>query len=121
MGFPEVGGMSLSTSNHWLSVATLAGVERQGSGSLGGGGLTLGLSDTLSCGPQAVKGTHPLSFVRPLIHQGQSPGARSALSGQEVSIGACSSSFSGILKPIVCGDEGFRFLEGGHRPFTSES
>ena len=113
--------MSLSTSNRWLYVATLAGLERQERGSLGGGGLTLGLQDTLSCGSQTVQGTHPLPFVRPLVHQGQSPGVGSAHSGQEGSSGAGSSSFSGVLQLIVCGDEGLRFLEAGHRPFASES
>ena len=113
--------MSLSTSNRRLSVATLAGVERQGSRSLGVGGLMLGLQDTLSCSPQTVQGTHPLSFIRPLVHQGQRPGVGSALSGQEGSSGACSSSFFKVLQLIVCGDEGLRFLEADHRPLAYES
>ena len=113
--------MSRSTSNRRLSVTTLAGVEQQGRGFLGGGGLTLGLQDALSCGSQTVQGTHLLPFVRPLVHQGQNPGVGSALFGQEGSSGACSSSFSGVLQLIVCGDEGLRFLEAGHRLFASES
>ena len=80
----------------------------------------LGISHSLSCGPHTIQGTHPLSFVRPLVHQGQSPGSGSTLSGREGSSGACSSSVTGLLQPVVCGDEGLRVLETGHRPFVTE-
>ena len=113
--------MSLSTDNRRVSVAALAGVEQQGRGSLCGGGPALGLQDSLSFGPHTVQGSHHLPFVRPLVHQGQSSGVGSALSCQEGSSGTCSSSFSRVFQPIVCGDEGLRVLEGGHRPFAAES
>ena len=110
LGFPQVGVISLSTDNRRLSVTALTGVERQGRGSLGGGCPALGLQYSLSCGPHTVQGSHPLPFVRPLIHQGQSSVVGGALSCQEGSSGACSSSVSGVLQPIVCGDEGLRVL-----------
>ena len=72
--------MSLSTSNRWVFVAPLAGVERHGHGTLGGGGPALGLQDSLSCGPLTVQESHPFSLVQSLIHQGQGSGCRSALS-----------------------------------------
>ena len=92
-----VGVMSLSTDNQRLSVAQLAGVERQGCGSLGSGGLAFGISHSLSCGPHTIQGTHPLSFVLPLVHQGQSTGCGSAISCRGGSSGACSSSVSVVL------------------------
>ena len=84
-------------------------MERQGRGCLGGGGSALGILHSLSCDPHSIQGTHPLS----LVHQGQSPGDGSALSGQEGSVRVCSSSLSGLLQPIICGDEGLRVLETG--------
>ena len=113
--------MSLSTCNQWLSVASMAGVERQGHGSLGNGGPALGISHSLSCGPHTIQGTYPLPFIRLLVHQGQSPGCGSALSGREGSCGTCSSSVSRLLQPIVCGDEGLRVFETGDRSFRAES
>ena len=116
-----MGVLSLSTCNRWLSVAPVAGVERQGRGSLGSGGPALGILHSFSCGPHTIQRTHPSPFVRPLIHQGQSPGRGSALSGREGSCGACSSSVSKLLQLIVCGDEGLRVLETGDRSFFTES
>ena len=120
-GFPQVGVMSLSTRNRRMSVTPLAGVERQGRGSLGGGGLALGLQDTLSCGLQTVRGTHPLPVLQSLFHQGQGLGVGGALSCQDGSGGACFSSVARVLQPVVCGDEGLRVLETGYRSFSTES
>ena len=116
-----VGVMPLSTDNQRLSVAQVAGVERQGCGSLGSGGLAFGISHSLSCGPHTIQGTHPLSFVLPLVHQGQSTGCGSAISCRGGSSGACSSSVSVALQPFVCGDKGLRVLETGHQSFVTES
>ena len=74
-----MGVLSLSTSNRRVFVAPLVGVELQGRGSLGGGGFALGLQNTLSCSPQAVRGTHPLPVLQSLFHQGQGLGVGSAL------------------------------------------
>ena len=101
-----------------MSVAPLAGVERQGRGSLGGGGFALGLQNTLSCGLQAVRGTHPLPVLQSLFHQGQGLDVGSALSCQEGSFGACSSSFARVSQPVVWGDEGLRVLVTGYPPFS---
>ena len=75
----------------------------------------------LSCGPHTIQGTHPFSFVRPLVHQGQSHGCRSALCSREGSSGACSTSVSMLLQPFICGNEGLRVLETGDRSFLTES
>ena len=104
-----------------MSVAPLVGVERQGRGSLGGGGFVLGLQNTLSCGLEAVRGTHPLPVLRSLFHQGQGLDVGSTLSCQEVSCGACSSSFARVLQPVVLGDAGLRVLVTSYRTFSSLS
>ena len=66
--------MSLSSCGRRLSVAPLTGVERQGRGSLVSGGLAVGISHSLPSDPHFIQGTHPLSCVRPLVHQGQGLG-----------------------------------------------
>ena len=81
----------------------------------------MGLQNTLSCGPQAVRGTHPLPVLQSLFHQGQGFGIGGALSCQEGSCGACSPSFARVLQPVVCFDEGLRVLETSYRPFSTES
>ena len=45
-----------------LSVAPLAGVERQGRGSLGGGGLAVGISHSLPSGSHFIQGRNPSLF-----------------------------------------------------------
>ena len=63
--------MSLSPGNRWLFVAPLAGEERQGRGSLGGGGAVVGLSDPLPLRSSIVLGAHSFSGLYPVIHPGQ--------------------------------------------------
>ena len=113
--------MSLSSCGWRLSVAPLAGVELQGRGSLGSGGLAVGISHSLPFGPHLIRGTHPLPFVQPLVHQGQGLGGGSSLVIAEGSDRASSSSVSRLLQPAVCGDEGLWVVEAGHRPFVTES
>ena len=113
--------MSLSSCGRWLSVAPLAGVERQGRGSLGSGGLEVGISHSLPLGPHHIRGTHPLPFVQLLVHQGQGHGGGSSLVIGEGGNGASSSSVSRLLQPAVCGDEGLGVVEAGHRPFITNS
>ena len=113
--------MSLSSCGQRLSVASLAGVERQGCGSLGSGGLAVGISHSLLLGPHLIRGTHPLPFVQPHVHPGQSLGGGGSLVVGERSDSAGSSSFSGLLQPAVCGNEGLRVVEAGHRPIVTES
>ena len=113
--------MSLSICGRRLSVAPLAGVERQGCGSLGSGGLAVGISHSLTLGPHLIRGTLTLSLVQPYVHPGQSLGGGGSLVFGERSDRAGSSSFSGLLQPAVCGDEGLRVVEAGHRPLVTES
>ena len=103
-----------------LSVAPLAGVERQGRGSLGSGGLAVGISHSLPSGSHLIQGTHPFSGLLPQFHQGQGFGGGSLFSSGERSNRASSSSFSGLLQPSFCGDEGLRVVETGDRPFVAE-
>ena len=113
--------MSLSGFSRRLSVAPLAGVERQGRGSLGSGSLAVRISHSLPFGSHFIQGTHPLPLVQPYVHQGQGLGGRSFLFVGERSNQAGSSSFSGLLQLAFCGDEGLGFVEAGHRPFVTES
>ena len=103
-----------------LSVAPLAGVERQGRGSLGSGGLAVGISHSLPSGSHLIQGTHPFSSLLPQFHQGQGFGGGSLFSSGERSDKASSSSFSRLLQPSICGDEGLRIVETGDRPFVAE-
>ena len=103
-----------------LSVAPLAGVERQGRRSLGGGGLAVGISHSLPLDPHFIQGTNPFSSVLPQFHQGQGFGGRSSFSSGERSRRAGSPSFSRLLQPSVCGDEGLRVVETGNRPIVTE-
>ena len=93
--------MSLSGSGRRLFVAPLAGVERQGRGSLGSGGLVVGISHSLPFGSHLIQGTHPLPFVQPYVHQGQGLGGGSSRVVGEWSNRAGSPSFSGLLQPTV--------------------
>ena len=113
--------MSLFSCVWRLSVAPLAGVERQGRESMGSGGLAVGISHSLPLDPHLIRGTHPLPFVQSLVHQGQGLGGGSPVVIGEGSDRACSSSVSRLLQPAVCGDEGLGVVEAGHRPFVTES
>ena len=105
--------MSLSGSRR-LSVASLAGVERQGRGSVNGGGAEVGLLCSLPVSTSTVCGDHPFSVVRPQFHQGPSPGEGSSGFGAERSRRAHSFAFSGLLQPAFCGDESLRVVETGY-------
>ena len=113
--------MSLSSCGRRLSVAPLAGVERQGCGPLGSGGLAVGISHSLLLASHFIRGTHPLSFVHPHVHPGQSLGGGGSLVAGERSDRAGSSSFSGLLQSAVCGYEVLRDVEAGHRLLATES
>ena len=113
--------MSQSDRCRRLSVAPLAGVERQGRGSLGSGSLAVGISNSLPSGSRFIEGTHPFSGVLSQFDQGQSSGGRGpGFTGQR-SDQTCSSSLSGLLQPVVCSYESLRSVEAGHRPLYSES
>ena len=81
----------------------------------------MGISHSLPLGPHLIRGTHPLPFVQPLVHQGQGLRGGSSLVIGEGGNRASSSSVSRLLQPAVCGDEGLGVVEAGHRPFVTES
>ena len=107
--------MSLSGISRQLSVASLAGVERQGLGSVGGGGSAMGLLCAFPVISSTVCGTHPFSVLRPQFHQGQSLGGGSSGFVKERSCRARSFTFSGLLQPSFCGDESLRVVEASDR------
>ena len=113
--------MSLSGFSRRLSVAPLAGVERQGRGSVGGGGSEVGLSCSLPFGTSTVDGTHPYSVLRPQFHQGPSFGEGSSLLFAERSRRSRSFAFSGLLQPAFCGDESLRVVKTGYRFVNPQS
>ena len=113
--------MSQSDRCRRLSVAPLAGVERQGRGSLGSGSLAVGISNSLPSGSRFIQGTHPFCGVLSQFDQGQSSGGRGPGFIGQRSDRTCSSSLSGLLQPVVCSDESLRSVEAGHRPLFSES
>ena len=92
--------MSLSNRRRRLSVAPLAGVERQGRGSLGSGSLAVGISNSLTSGSHFIRGTHPFSGVLPQFHQGQSSGRRGPVFIGQGSDRAYSSSFSRLYSRL---------------------
>ena len=113
--------MSLSSCGRRLSVAPLAGVERQGRGSLGSGGLAVGISHSLTLGPTLSEEPIPYpSYSLTSIRGRALEGGVSRVVGER-SNRAGSSFFSGLLQPAVCGDEGLRVVEAGHRPLVTES
>ena len=110
----------LSLSDRRLSVPPLAGLEGQGHGSLGGGGIEGGVSDSLPFDASTVQGTHPLFVLFPFFHQGDGAGGGNSFSGREGCSRAGSSPFSGLLQLCVHGVEDLRVMETCHRPLRSE-
>ena len=112
--------MSQSNRNRRLSVALLAGVERRGRGTLGSGGLAVGIPDSLPLGSHLIQGSHRFTGVCPQFHQGQSSGGRGSGSAGQGCHRAGSASISRFLQPVIRGYESFRGVETDHRPFHSE-
>ena len=112
--------MSLSPDNRQLFVAPLAGVERQGYGSLGGGGAAVELSDALPFCTSTVLGAHPFSGLYPIVHLGQGLRTGSSFPGGEGGGRASSPSLSRVLQPLICGDESLGVVEAHDRPFHPE-
>ena len=112
--------MSQSNRYRRLSVAPLAGVERRGRGTLGSGGLAVGIPDSLQLGSHLIQGSHPFTGLCPQFDQGQSSGGRGSGSAEQGCHRAGSASISGLLQPVIRGNESFRGVETGHRPFHSE-
>ena len=112
--------MSRSNRSRRLSVAPLAGVERRGSETLGGGSLAVGIPDSLPLGSHFIQGSHPFAGVCSQVHQGQSSGGGGSGSPEQGCHRVGSASISGLLQPAVCYYESFRGVEAGHRPVHSE-
>ena len=112
--------MSQSNRCRRLSVAPLAGVERRGRGTLGSGGLAVGIPDSLPSGSHLIQGSHTFSGVLSQLDQGQGSGGRVSVSAGQGCDRACSPSLSGLLRPVICGNESLGSVEAGHRPFHSE-
>ena len=112
--------MSQSKRYRRLSVAPLAGVERRGRGTLGSGGLAMGIPDSLPSDSHFIQGSHPFAGLFPQLDQGQSSGGRGSGSAEQGSHRVGSASFSGLLQLVICGYESFGGVETGHRPFHSE-
>ena len=112
--------MSQSNRYRRLSVAPLAGVEQLGRGTLGSGGLAVGIPDSLPLGSHLIQGSHPFTGLCPQFDQGQSSGGRGLGSAEQGCHRAGSASISGLLQPVIRGNESFRGVETGHRPFHSE-
>ena len=113
--------MSLSNRNRWLFVAPMAHLERRGCGSLGGGGSSGRISHSFPEGSHFIEGAHPSLGLLPQLHPGQGFGAGSGVSAPEGSYRVGSSSFSQLLQPSFCSDEGLRVLAAGDRPFLTKS
>ena len=113
--------MSLPNRGRRLSVAPLAGVERQGRGSLGSGSLVVGISHSLPSNSRFIQGTHPLPGLQSRFHLGQGLGGGSSFVVRQGSNRAGSSPHSGLLQPVICSDESLRSVEAGHRPLATES
>ena len=113
--------MSLSNRCRRLSVAPMAHLERRGRGSLGGGGSAGRISHFFPEGSHFIRGAHPFFGLLPQFYPGQSLGAGSGVSAPEGSHRAGSTSFSRLLQPSVCGDEGLGVVASGNRPFSFES
>ena len=113
--------MSLSNRGRRLFVAPLAGVERQGRGSLGSGSLAVGISDSLPSDSYFIQGTHPFSVLRSLFHPGQSLGGRSSVFAGQGGSRAGSPSLSRLLQLVIRSDKSLRSVEAGHQPLTAES
>ena len=84
-----------------LSVTPLAGVERQGRGTLGSGGLAVGISDSLPSDSHLIQGSHSFSGVLFQLDQGQGSGGRSSISAGQGCNRVCFLSISGLLQPVV--------------------
>ena len=112
--------MPLSNRCRRLSVSPMAHLERRGRGSLGGGGSSGRISHSFPKGSHFIQGAHPFFGLLSQFHLGQSLGAGSGVSAPEGSHRAGSSSFSRVLQPSFCSNEGLGVVAYGNRPFSVE-
>ena len=112
--------MPLSYRYRRLSVAPMARLERRGRGSLGGGGSAGRISHSFPEGSHFIQGAHPFFGLLSQFHPGQSLGAGSGVSAPEGSHRAGSTSFSRLLQPSFCSNEGLGVVASGNRSFSIE-
>ena len=102
--------MSLASSDQQLSWPTLASLEGQRCGALGGGGAAMGLPSSLHLNTSIVSSTDSSSQLFPFFHQGESsPWGDRGFDCQRSS--RAGSSISGVLQPSLCSSEGFGVVE----------
>ena len=112
--------MPLSNRYRRLSVAPMAHLERRGRGALGGGVSSGRIQHSFPEGSHFIQGAHPFFGLLSQIHQGQSLSAGGGVSAPEGSHRAGSTSFTGLLQPIICSDEGLRVVATSDRSFSFE-
>ena len=112
--------MPLSNRYRRLSVAPMAHLERRGRGSLGGGGSSGRIQHSFPEGSHFIQRAHPFFGLLSQIHLGQSLSAGGGVSVPEGSHRAGSTSFTGLLQPVICSDEGLRVVATSDRSFSFE-
>ena len=80
----------------------------------------MGVQSSLPLGASISCGAHYFSVLQPHFHQGQGFGG-GLVSCQERSGRACSFTFSGLLQPDICGDEGLGVVETSGRFVYAQS
>ena len=95
--------MYLSGSRRRMSVALLAGVERQGSGSVGGGGSEVGVQSFLPLGAFTSCGAHPFSVLQPApLPSGAKPGPTPRTWGGALTFWMLPLPAVGLRRKLVC-------------------
>ena len=113
--------MPLSSFHRQVSVSSLVHLERQGRGSVGGGGPEVWVQSSLSLGTPIGCGTHPFSILQRQFHQGDSLGEGSSIFTREGGSRASSFTFSGVLQSDICSNEGLRVVETSDRFVHAQS
>ena len=112
--------MSLSLDSRQLFVAPLAGVKRQGRGTLGGGGAAVGYRIPFRSAPPLSSEPIPFPSYAPSSIRGKALEREVLFLVEKGGSRAGSPSFSRVLQPLVYGNEGLGVVETRHRPFHSE-
>ena len=112
--------MSLSNRYGRLSVAPMAHLEQRGHGSLGGGGSAGRISHSFPEGSHFIQGAHPFFGLLSQFNLGQSLMAGSGVSAPGGSHRAGSTSFTRLLQPSFCSNEGLGVVASGNRSITFE-
>ena len=97
-----------------LPVPSLARLEGQVCGLVGGGSLEDGVHDSLSCTASPVCDSHHSRVLFPSFHQGEGFGGGDPGSSGEGCYRTCISS-TRLLQPYVCSSQGDRWMETDNR------